>query len=98
MVTTSGAEAAETLPAASVSVAVRLCGPLASALVVTAQLPPLTVADHGCAVKRVTTSPAVPVPVITGVVTLVRSSPTVPVSLAGARVSASGAAGPWCRW
>ena len=33
----------EALPAASVSVAVRLCGPLARAVVVTDQLPPLTV-------------------------------------------------------
>ena len=43
-------------------------------------------------------SPAVPVPVITGVVMLVRSSPMAPVSLAGARVNASGRRRPWCRW
>ena len=44
-------------------------------------------------------SPAgVPVPVITGVVTLVRSSPRVPVSLAGARVSPAGRRMRWCRW
>ena len=46
MVTTNGADGTEMLPAASVSVAVRLCGPLVSALVVTDQLPPLTGAAH----------------------------------------------------
>ena len=92
MVTTSGADATETLPAASVSVAVRLCGPSASALVVTDQLPPCRRWRNppGAAVKQGHGIPAVAVPVITGVVTLVRSSPMVPVSLAEARVSAIG--------
>ena len=95
MVTTSGADDTETLPAGSVSLAVSVCAPSARVVVVTDQVPPVPTTALPTAVGpsyRVTVSPAVAVPVIAGVVMRVRSSPKAPVSLAGVRVNAIGAA------
>src|ERR1700726_2314242 len=87
-------EAADTLPAPSVWVAVRLLVPADRVLVVTDQLPfAPTVAAPTCTwpSNRAILSPATPVPVITGGVGLVMLSPGVPLSLAGARVRPDGA-------
>ena len=96
MASASAGEAGELLPAGSVCTVVRLCMPAASGLVLTDHVPsaatiaePITVVPS----SRVTVSPAVPVPVMTGVVTLVMPSPLVPLSLAVARTGADEAAG-----
>ena len=94
MMSARAVEAADTLPATSVWVAVRLLVPADRVLVVTDQLPfAPTVAEPTCTwpSNRAILSPATPVPVITGVVTLVMLSPSVPLSLAGARVRPDGA-------
>ena len=95
MLRVSRAEAGETLPARSVSVAVSVFRPAASGLVVTDQMPPLTMALPTLVLpsRSVTTSPLMPVPVMTGVVTLVTLSPWTPVSLSDDRVRARGAGG-----
>src|SRR6202051_3600198 len=96
MLSARAAEAADTLPATSVSVAVRLLVPADRVLVVTDQLPfAPTVAEPTCVApsNRVIVSPTTPVPVITGLVTLVMLSPGVPLSLPGARVRPDGADG-----
>ena len=96
MVRPRAAETAETLPATSLCVAVRLCEPAASKLLVIDQVPLVpttaepTVVLPSC---RVTVSPAIPVPVEVGVVTLVMSSPCTPLSLGADRTGAPGAPG-----
>ena len=96
IVTVSGLETPETLPATSFSVAVRLCAPAASVLLFTDQVPSeATVAVPRTVVPsyKVTVSPPVPVPVMVGVVTLVTASPLLPLSLAAASASEPGVAG-----
>ena len=90
MLRTSVGEAGEMSPDGSVWVADRLGVPMASGLVgVTENVPPAATVVVPIAVVpsyRVSVSPAVPVPVMIGVVMKVVSSPG-PLSLAGARVS-----------
>ena len=94
MVSTSGVgDAPETLPAASVSVAVRVCTSLLSAVLVIAQAPPMTVALPTLLVpsNSVTTSPLSPMPLMTGMAMLVTSPSATPLSLPGSRVRPVGA-------
>ena len=93
IMSTSDPDAADTLPATSVSVPVRVCGPAARGLVVIDHTPSATVALPTAVLPScsVTTSLFSPVPVMVGVVTLVMSSPARPLSLAGASVRTSGA-------
>ena len=86
------------VPEPLVCVAVRLCAPAVSALVVMLQFPaPSTTAEPTAPSKllvRLTVAPISPVPLMIGVVTLVMSSMLLlPLSLAVARSSAAGAKG-----
>src|SRR5215472_4967297 len=96
-VTFNAAETAETLPNASVWVAVMALTPSANGVVgVTDQwLPPRTVpVPIGVTPSnKVMMSPGAPVPMITGAATLVIRSPLTALSLPGSRPSPAGAAG-----
>ena len=98
----SAAEATLSLPAASVAVAVRLCAPLPSAVLVIIHAPlpwqpprPRIVAPS----LSVTVLPAAAVPLTVGVVSLVTLSVAeVPLSEPAARSGSTGLPAPPCRW
>ena len=80
MVTTTLPLETDTLPAASVAVAVKVWAPVISVDAVIDQLPPVAVAVPTCVTPSysLTVAPASAVPVIVGVATLVRLSPWTP--------------------
>src|SRR5690606_8539365 len=98
IVTARLADAGDTLPAASVALAVMVCAPVARLDEVIDQMPPEAVAVPSTVVpsvsKRVTVLPASAEPVKTGVATLVMLSVLeAPLSLAEERSGVVGAAG-----